>query len=329
VTEPPHDPPPQPPAGQRAVEAPRCYRHPDRETWIRCARCERPICPDCMTSAAVGFQCPECVREGAATQRAPRTVLGARIDGRGAPVTLTLIGINVAVFILDYVLGLTGGADVKQTFGVVGLAVGLDADGAPQVLGIADGEWYRLVTAMFVHGSVFHLLFNVWALWLVGPLVESVAGRWRYLALYLTCGLAGATASYVFNDPRTLSVGASGAIFGLFGAVLVIQRRMGRQATEVLALIGLNLVLGFVIPNIDWRAHVGGLVAGMVLTAVLAFAPRAYRNVAFGVAVLAVVAICLVAAQARSSDLRADLLAYPVGSSTAAGLTMAGEATRE
>lgn len=329
MTEPPREPPPQPPAGQRAVEAPRCYRHPDRETWIRCARCERPICPDCMTSASVGFQCPECVREGAATQRAPRTVLGARIDGRGAPVTLTLIGINVAVFILDYVLGLTGGADVKQTFGVVGLAVGLDGNGSPQILGVADGEWYRLATAMFVHGSVFHVLFNVWALWLVGPLVESVAGRWRYLALYLTCGLAGATASYVFNDPRTLSVGASGAIFGLFGAVLVIQRRMGRQATEVLALIGLNLVLGFVIPNIDWRAHVGGLVAGLVLTAALAFAPRAYRKAAFGVAVLAVVAVCLVAAQARTSELQAALLGSPGGRTAAAAPTMVGEATRQ
>ena len=233
--------------------APVCYRHTDRETWIRCSRCERPICPECMTSAAVGYQCPECVRAGAASTRQARTVFGGRTTREGA-VTMGLIGTCVALFLLVGQLGALGG---------------LGRWGMQPVAIAVSGEWFRLVSAMFLHAGWLHLGFNMYILYLLGPPLERVLVHGRFLALFLIAGLGGSVASYWFSDVRTLSVGASGAIFGLMAAWIVVARRLGWDMTQVAMLLGINIVLGFVLPSVDWRAHLGGAVTGALLAVLL------------------------------------------------------------
>jgi membrane associated rhomboid family serine protease len=245
---------------------PACYRHPDRETYIRCTRCDRGICPDCMTPAAVGFQCPECVAAGRAAVRAPRTALGGRIAA-GAVVTKTLIGITVGCFLLQYLYGYDRSV---EDFALLGLAAGSDG----QVIGIAAGEYYRLLTAAFMHGGLLHLAFNMYVLFVLGPPLEAVLGRARMLTLYLLSALGGSVASYAFSESFVPSVGASGAIFGLMGATLVVGRRLRADVTNVVVLIGINVAIGFVVPSIDWRAHFGGLVAGALVGGVFAYLPR-------------------------------------------------------
>lgn len=255
-------------------KVPTCYRHPGRETWIRCTRCERPICPECMIPAAVGFQCPECVRAGQAAQTAPRTLFGGRISG-GASVSLTLIGINVVVYILERVLG--------TSFVVQFAMVGLARDPVSgSIIGVADGEWWRLVTAAFLHspGSILHILFNMYALYILGPPLERVLGRARFVSLYLVAALGGSAASYAFSLPSATSVGASGAIFGLFAAWIVAARRMQVDARPMWVLLAINLVISFVGAQIDWRAHLGGLAAGALVTATMVYARPGPRRTA-------------------------------------------------
>ncbi len=250
---------------------PVCYRHPDRETYIRCTRCERPICPDCMTSASVGFQCPECVAEGRASVRPVRSRLGARVPTRPY-VTFALIGICVAAFGWELARGIDTVAN-DWALSPVDVAV--------------SNQYYRLVTSMFLHQSLIHIGFNMLVLWLLGPQLESVLGHVRFAVLYLVAGLGGSVASLIFSQPyvqvspgqyaATSSLGASGAIFGLMGAYLVVGRALRMDVSQVFGLIVLNLVLGFVIPNTDWRAHVGGLVVGALVGAVFAYAPVRHR----------------------------------------------------
>ncbi|HTY72706.1 MAG TPA: rhomboid family intramembrane serine protease [Actinomycetes bacterium] len=265
---------------------PTCYRHPGRETYVRCARCDRPICPDCMTSAAVGFQCPECIRDGRASVREARTLAGGRVGSRPGVVTRTIVYVTVGVFVLQVLSG-----EVTRQLALVNFAV-------------AAGEWYRLITVTLVHGSILHVAFNMYALWLVGQQVEVWLGRWRFLTLYLVSALAGSSLSYAFGGGY--SVGASGAIFGVFGALAVLYRRLGYDPRPALALIVINLALTFAIPTIDWHAHVGGLVAGVLLTLAFAYAPRRWRTqVAVATtAVLVVVSLGLVAG--RTATLRQD-----------------------
>lgn len=224
-------------------DAPVCAFHPSRETWVRCSRCERPICPDCMRTAPVGFHCPQCVSDGRLQRRI------RRVDS--TQITKWLIGACVAVFGFESVFNM----DLAYEFGLAGYPV------------LELGEYYRLLTAMFLHGGLMHIVFNMLILWQLGAVLEPYYGRGAFTALYLASGLAGGFASIGFNDPMTLSVGASGAIFGLMGAYAVILRRLGRPDTQVLVLIGINLVIGFVVPGIDWHAHVGGLVAGAIFGA--------------------------------------------------------------
>jgi membrane associated rhomboid family serine protease len=242
-----------------APVVPTCYRHPDRETYVRCTRCNRPICPDCMHSASVGFQCPECVREGARTQRPVRTVFGGRVHGDSGLVTRSLIAINVVMFLLQYAVP------------------GLQSRLLLNVDAVSSGQYYRLLSAAFLHGGLLHIFFNMYLLLLVGSQLEAALGRWRFTALYLVSALGGSAASYLFNPPGYSALGASGAVFGLFGALFVVSRRLNTDATGVVWLIVLNLVLGVVLPGIDWRAHVGGLVTGAVLAAAYAYAPRSVR----------------------------------------------------
>lgn len=248
---------------------PVCYRHADRETYVRCSRCERSICPDCMRDAAVGFQCPECVAEGSRSVRQPRTTFGGRVSGDVGKVTTVLIAINVVMFVLQSV------APVVETR----LFMLPAFPGGPGFEGVAGGEYYRLLTAAFLHGGALHLLFNMLALFAVGPQLEQLLGRARFLALYLLSALGGSVLFYVLADPAARSVGASGAVFGLFGALVVVSKRLKYDVQPIVTIIGFNLLITFLFANfIDWRGHVGGLVTGTLLAAAFAFAPPALRR---------------------------------------------------
>jgi len=272
--------------------APRCYRHVDRETYISCTRCGRPICPDCMTSAPVGFQCPECVGEGRATVRAVTTAVGVRPAERPV-VTMTLIGICVVAYALEWVGGLQ---EVTRTWGMFPPAIGL------------EGEIYRLLTSVFLHGSLIHIGFNMLVLWMLGPQLERALGHAWFLVLFVLSGIGGAVASYLFSPPLTVSVGASGAIFGLMGALVVAGRRLGHDVRQVLVLIAINVVIGF-LPGggIDWRAHLGGLAVGAAVAAALVFAPRAGRVLWQALGVLAIVAVLVLLTMWRTAQIHALL----------------------
>ncbi|MEV4437702.1 rhomboid family intramembrane serine protease [Streptomyces sp. NPDC049577] len=253
-----------------------CYRHPDRETGIRCTRCERPICPQCMVDASVGFHCPECSGGGpgggrsAAHSAAPRTIAGGAHTADPRLVTKVLLGINVALWIAVLATGDTL-LDDLELFGQATLA--------PQgpLEGVAQGQWYRLLTATFLHQAPMHIAFNMLSLWWLGPPLEAALGRARYLTLYLLSGLGGSALTYLIADPRQPSLGASGAIFGLLGATAVLLRRMKYDMRPVIALLVLNLIFTFTWANIAWEAHVGGLVAGTVVAYGLVHAPRGRR----------------------------------------------------
>jgi membrane associated rhomboid family serine protease len=238
-----------------------------------------------MRSASVGYQCPTCVAEGAATVRQARTTLGGRVTTDAGRVTTTIIGINVAVFVLGLVLG---ERELQGRFG--------DIAGAPGAFGVADGEYYRLLTSAFLHAGVFHVLLNMLALAQLGPVLEAALGRLRFIALYVLSALGGSVLSYLLSDPLQLGVGASGAIFGLFGAYYVVERRFGRDTRSIVTLLAINLVITFAIPIIDWRAHLGGLVTGAVLAAAFAYAPRGPQRAQLQA--LAAVAVSLVLAAA-------------------------------
>jgi membrane associated rhomboid family serine protease len=231
-----------------------CYRHPGRQSFILCQRCGRTICPECQTQAAVGVVCPECMKEQ--RRNAPRTkpAVLTRLTGSGAPVvTYSLIGVTLLVFVLQLIpgLGLTDRFFYAGIFSYPGFF-----------------EPWRMLTSVFLHstGFIFHVLLNMYMLWIFGPQLETMLGRWRFLVLYLLCGLAGSLGVLFLADPRVGVVGASGAIFGLVGAMLVIQRRLGGNTTQLLVLLAINFVIGF-LPgvNIAWQAHLGGLVGGAIL----------------------------------------------------------------
>ena len=275
-------------AGPAASARSVCYRHPDRETYIRCGRCDRPICPDCMVSASVGFQCPECVKQGSASVRKARTVFGAEAGQRRPLVTETLVALCVAGYVLQVAI-----PTVTARFELSGLR-------------IANGEWWRLFTGGFLHGGVMHLAFNMWALLLVGRQLELQLGRVRFGVLYAVSLLAGSTASYVFSPANYLGVGASGAIFGLFGGLIIVARRMNWQLNALIGLVLVNFLIPFVVPNVDWRAHVGGLVAGLLVTTAFAYSPAGLRTALSAAVVLSIVAVCAVAVTSRSQAIRND-----------------------
>ncbi|RBM05593.1 rhomboid family intramembrane serine protease [Streptomyces sp. PT12] len=271
--------PPQPQSGLA-----HCYRHPDRETGIRCSRCDRPICPSCMISAPVGYQCPECVQGGAAAARAaaPRTVAGGVVAaGNPRLVTLVLLSLNVAVFLgvllaIDVFGIVDDRLEVRTDFAMLGYA--FDVQSFTWV-GVADGEWYRMLTAAFLHEELWHLAFNMLGLWFLGPALEAALGRARFLALYLISALAGSTLSYLLAAQNQPSLGASGAIFGLFGATAVLARRVRADLRSIGVLLGINLLITFVwADQIAWQAHLGGLAAGAVVAYAMVNAPRERRT---------------------------------------------------
>jgi membrane associated rhomboid family serine protease len=229
-----------------------CYRHPTESTGVHCTRCGRPICPDCMTPAPVGHHCPECVAEG---RRATRRL--GPILRRPRSATVVILAINLIVFAVEVVLG-----------GSTSLQVLVDMGAMVPIL-VAQGEYWRLVTAMFLHVGILHLAFNSFGLYLFGSLIEGVLGAARFIAIYLITGVCASAASFAFSPPGTAAAGASGAVFGLLGAWLAFNlRRRSLSLAQAniqgaLMLIGINLALGFLLPGIDNIAHLGGLAAGL------------------------------------------------------------------
>lgn len=271
-----------------ASQPPVCPRHPDRITYVRCQRCGRPACPECAVPAPVGLQCVDCVREASRAARPVRTALGAPVRAGRPVVTLSIIALCAVSYVLQLTLGWERWTS-RWAFAPV----------------LGDVEPWRFLTAAFMHSErPLHILMNMYALWIVGPELERMLGRTRFVALYLLSALGGSVAVLLFSDPTTASwftgtVGASGAVFGLFGAILIVLRRLGRDARAMLVVIGLNLVIGFVVPNISWQGHLGGLVTGTALGALYAFAPAQHRRVVGAVGTVAVAILLVVAALVR------------------------------
>jgi membrane associated rhomboid family serine protease len=232
------------------------------------------------------------VREGNKTVRQARTVGGGLIRGGDGVVTRVLLGLLVGVFIIQQLTGGLGGRFTN------------DLDGFP--LEIAAGQWWRLISPVILHASVLHILFNGYALYLFGPPLERWLGRSRYLALFVAAGFGGGVASYLFSPPNAVGVGASGAIFGLFGASIVLAQKLHYDLRPLFALLAINLFLGFASTGIDWRAHLGGLAVGAFLGAVLGYAPRNLNLPAFvgSIAVVLVVGVALTLV--RTHELKND-----------------------
>jgi membrane associated rhomboid family serine protease len=291
----------QPPAEEAAT----CYRHPRRETLLRCTRCDRAICPDCMREAPVGHRCPECVRDDNRTVRQARTVFGAPMVGR--PLVTYLL---IALIVLVYVAELARPAILDQ-FDSLGTGLVDDAgqryvdDGAVhpgyQPVGIAHGEWYRLITSSFLHlmptqgtFGILHIAFNLYWLWLLGRVIEERLGHARFLAVYLLAAVGGSVLEFLVS-PHDGAVGASGAVYGLAGCYFVLTRRLHHHPIDpnrvlIPFLIWMVVSAGFT----SWEGHLGGLLAGGAVAVGLAYAP-ARRRTAVQVAVTAGVAVLLVA----------------------------------
>jgi membrane associated rhomboid family serine protease len=274
-----------------STDAPVCYRHAKRETYVRCSRCDRYICPDCMRSAAVGQHCLECVREGNKGVRRPRTVTPARIAG-GAIVTYSLIAVNVVAYLVE--LAWPG---VVNQLSMLGTGVMSGVPGFQQV-GVAHGQWYRLITGTFLHLppgqgiGILHIAMNMLWLFMLGPVLESRLGKSRFLALYLLSALGSSVLVYVLA-PLESTIGASGAIFGLVGAYFVIGRRFTidrAYSTRLMVQSAIWLVISSAIDS--WQGHLGGLVTGIAIGLAYAYIPR--RRVGVQVAAVSAVTVLLI-----------------------------------
>ena len=268
-------------------ETPRCYRHPDRETLVSCSECGRPICEDCMTFAPVGIRCPDHANVGATKPGPARTVRTAqrRVSSHAAPATITLVVINVVVYIIT----------ATQGFGINAPGGALFSDWALVGVLVDNGDWWRLVTAMFLHASVLHLAFNMLALYWLGSAVEAAIGTRQYILLYFVSGLAGSAGALVFSSPFAVTVGASGAIFGVMGALLILEyRATGSLAGQAMMLIVINLAITFSISGISKGGHLGGLLGGILITLALDEGRRR-RVPGLGLALVLVVAVASVA----------------------------------
>ncbi len=259
------------------VSAPTCPRHPSVVSYVTCQRCGRPACPQCQRPAPVGVQCVDCVRASTRTSRQVVTLAGGRAHNGIPYITYTIIAACGVLFVAQMLY-----PQVQWNLMFV------------PVLG--QFEPWRFLTAAFLHGSIPHILFNMYALYLVGPFLEQALGRWRYAALYLLSALGGSVAVLLLASPMDDSwfrgvVGASGAVFGLFAALALTMRKLRRGESQILIIIGINVVLGFVIPNVSWQGHFGGLVVGAILGAAYLFVQRPRRTF---VAVTATIGMLLV-----------------------------------
>ena len=274
-------------SGGAPDSVPVCPRHPDRESYVRCQRCERPVCPECQRPAAVGIQCVDCVRQQSRGTRQVRTVFGGGAVSTKPRVTQGIIAVCVVAYIFQILPGSTV------------------TDELSFVPAFALSEPWRFITSAFLHAPhvPLHIAFNMYALWLVGPYLESLLGRIRFLVLYLVSAFGGSVFFLLLASPFKPqqwlggAVGASGAVFGLFAALVVVNRRLGRESRTIIVVIAINALLSF-IPGIAWQAHLGGLLTGAAVAAVLAYAPPGPRRTLIqvgGVLVVLAVLFALIA----------------------------------
>lgn len=293
-----------------------CYRHPAVECHVRCTRCERRICPDCMREASVGHHCPDCVKEGARSVRQARTIAGGRVSTTPV-VTYALIGLNVLAYLAELVR-----PEIVDRFSMVGARL-VGPDGGHYVYqsvymgdfhaeGVVAGEWERMLTGAFLHleptegtFGVLHIVMNMAALWQLGRVVEPMLGRVRHTVLYLLSALGGSVLELLLADPGQPSVGASGAVFGLAAAYYVLARRVGADMASVnrfMAFLLLWLVLSAGLTS--WQGHLGGLLVGGALALAYAYAPRDGRRTAVQVAAcVGLVVLLALTAAVKVSDL--------------------------
>jgi membrane associated rhomboid family serine protease len=270
--------PPQPQPSQQAA-LPGCWWHPNRQTGLSCARCGRPACPDCLRDAAVGFQCIDCVQTGQKQQKVQRkqhdqagltsrTIVGAKYSQR-AVVTPVLIALNVLVYLVTAVQAKSPMENQHAQLFIDGVLF------SPSIA--FDGEWWRLFISGFLHYGLIHLAVNMFSLWMLGKDLELLLGKARFTAVYLLSLLGGSISVFVFDDPGRPTAGASGAIYGLLGAILIVILKLKMNPTQVIGVIALNLVISVSIPNISLLGHLGGFVIGAVAMAALVFAPLKNR----------------------------------------------------
>lgn len=266
-----------------AVGTQTCYRHPSRETNVACSSCGRPICPDCMTPTPVGMRCPECSKQ----RTEVRTARSLRPD---PTLTYTLIGINVLVFLAEMFggTGMQAGGSVFRDGAVLGYGIS-----AGEAVGVAEGQWYRIITGGFLHAGLIHIAFNMYLLWLLGSMIEPAIGKLRFGALYVA-GLLGGSLGVMLVSPFQPTVGASGAVFGLIAAGFLVERSqgLGLFQSSLGMLLVLNLVITFLIPNISIGGHIGGMIFGGIAGyLLLVWAPRQRSRQAGNVALGATIAL--------------------------------------
>ncbi|HTN55057.1 MAG TPA: rhomboid family intramembrane serine protease [Microbacterium sp.] len=244
-----------------------CYRHPDRQSFVLCQRCLRTICPECQTQGPVGVICPECMKEQRKSQSPAQRKAQRRWGGRpggavamagrsGRPlVTYALLALTSLISLLQLLPGI--GNEITQRLLFAGAYLYPDLSPFPF-------EPWRLLTAALVHGGFIHLALNMLALWMLGQILEPMLGRGRYLALYLISALGGSVAVALI-DPAAATVGASGAIFGLMAALLIVGRHVGANVTGILVILAINFAFSFIVSGIAWQAHLGGAVIGALI----------------------------------------------------------------
>jgi membrane associated rhomboid family serine protease len=271
------------------LEVKHCYRHPMRETGVSCSNCGRPICHECMIPAPVGFRCPECVREQRAADPRARVVTRGQIRSRwgaggiaagGLSVTKVLVALNVIVFLVEILTGYSS---------LLGGGTGhIDMGGLAPLQVFVNHEYWRMFSSMFLHSGIIHLAFNMWALWIIGGFIENAVGRLKFLVIYFVSGFAGSVLVLLVAPVNVTVVGASGAIFGLFGALAVhafLNRGRDFQSRamlgNVLFLLVINLLFSFS-GRIAWQAHIGGLIGGAATMLVLMLGGRKQANEPFG-----------------------------------------------
>lgn len=280
------------PSAEPSAQVPVCPRHPDRPSYVRCQRCGRPACPDCQRAAAVGFQCVDCVNETRRTTPEVRSVYGGAVATGRPMVTFGIIAACVVLYVLQWLIPDDA---VYRTLGFATIYA------EPRY---GEFEPWRMLTAAFLHsqGFILHIALNMYMLWIFGQALEPLLGRIRFLAVYLLSALGGSvgylllTPLYVPGQPLYGVVGASGAIFGLFGAMLLVQRQRGGDTRQLWILIAINGAIGFLVPQIAWQAHLGGLVTGALCAAVIAYTPRGPRRSLVQAAGLLAVLVLLAAA---------------------------------
>ncbi|WP_309107954.1 rhomboid family intramembrane serine protease [Arthrobacter sp.] len=280
------------PAAEPSAQIPVCPRHPDRPSYVRCQRCGRPACPECQRAAAVGFQCVDCVNEAARATPGIRTVYGGAVATGRPLVTFAIIAVCAFVYVLQWVVP---GQFVYEQFAYNNAFV------SPEY---PKFEPWRMLTSAFLHsqGFILHIVLNMYMLWMFGQVLEPLLGRARFLAVYLISALGGSVGYLMLTPLYTLGqdslygvVGASGAIFGLFGAMLVVQRHRGGDTRQLWVLIAINGVIGFMVAGIAWQAHLGGLVTGAACAAVVAYTPKGKQRGLLQAAGLVLVLAALVA----------------------------------